>query len=307
MSFLVFTQVVEENFSTTPNQNPATGWTTTTGFSALQVQGGRLVATATTACQASYTGSSFNDDQYLDVILNAANFAQLAGTKFGVRVDSAATQGYYLALTGTVGDGPCTIQITDVGGNPIGASVQQVVHQNDTFRIAAQGNTLLAFQNTVQIIKTSDSQYLNGGSPTVYILDINSHPYTKGISFMDAGNITTGGKYQSNTLLGCYQGNGIDGAEGLGGAFFNPQDLDLLQVIDVNGNIVWHVDFDGDDSPNPTSPTGEALLGKFKGATFAQAFPQPNGGVSDLIQVINNQGQIIWFVDYQGNAIFTTL
>lgn len=82
-------------------------------------------------------------------------------------------------------------------------------------------------------------------------------------------------------------------------AFTNPQHLDIIQIIQPNdGSIVFNIDYLGVAHAG-VSPTGQALIGKFSGATIAAAFYNPSK--LDLIQIYeDNSGLIVKYVDYLG-------
>ena len=96
------------------------------------------------------------------------------------------------------------------------------------------------------------------------------------------------------TILGQYSGATV------AAAFSNPQHLDLIQIIQPNdGSCIYNVDYLGVKHIPAASPTGQALLGKFSGATVAAAFTNP--GHDDLLQVIQpNDGSIVYYLDYLG-------
>lgn len=83
-------------------------------------------------------------------------------------------------------------------------------------------------------------------------------------------------------------------------AFTNPQHLDLFQVVAPNkGSVVYNVDYLGVKHSPALSATGQALLGKFSGATLALAFSNPSH--LDLLQIYqDNDGSIVYYVDYLG-------
>jgi hypothetical protein len=90
-------------------------------------------------------------------------------------------------------------------------------------------------------------------------------------------------------------------ASPLAAAFSNPLHLDLIQVVNKDGKVVWNLTADGSTNLNPASPTTAALLAKFVGATFAQAFAQ-NPLQYDVFQVVGPNGVSIFHVDYTGAA-----
>jgi hypothetical protein len=83
-------------------------------------------------------------------------------------------------------------------------------------------------------------------------------------------------------------------------AFTNPIHLDIFQVIQPNdGSIIFSIDYLGTAHSSPVSPTGQALIGKFSGATLAAAFSNPSH--LDLLQIYeDNSGSIVKYVDYLG-------
>lgn len=89
----------------------------------------------------------------------------------------------------------------------------------------------------------------------------------------------------------------------IGKAVTNPNNLDLLQVINQGGKVVHKVDFSGTASANPATFTSDALLGKFFGSSFAAAFTNLDG--EDVIQVIKEpsgtlDGATSYYLDSTG-------
>ena len=90
-------------------------------------------------------------------------------------------------------------------------------------------------------------------------------------------------------------------------AFTNPQGLDLVQVVNEGGDIVFNIEDDGTCNVNPISPTTRdngspiAVLAQYFGASLAAAFSNPSR--LDLIQIIApHDGSILAYVDYLGTA-----
>ena len=99
----------------------------------------------------------------------------------------------------------------------------------------------------------------------------------------------------NGTLTGVYQGSSY------ATAFTNPQSLDLIQVINEGGKIVWNLTSTGVANTNPASPTGNTLLGQYFGSSFAAAFTNPSS--LDLIQIVSPAGgNTVNYVDYAGVA-----
>lgn len=86
-------------------------------------------------------------------------------------------------------------------------------------------------------------------------------------------------------------------------AFSNPLNLDLIQVVDKQGNAGWNLTAGGVVNTNPASPTSNALLGRYRGATFAQAFSNNPMGY-DVFQVVGPGGASIFHVNHAGTAFW---
>lgn len=90
------------------------------------------------------------------------------------------------------------------------------------------------------------------------------------------------------------------GGRNLAEAFYNPGHLDIVQVVNQSGKVVWSLNYQGTVSINPAHPSGQAILGKFEGATFALAFPNPYA--KDVLQIIGPGDKVYFWVDYLGVA-----
>ena len=90
-------------------------------------------------------------------------------------------------------------------------------------------------------------------------------------------------------------------ASSLAAAFPNPQTLDLIQVVNSAGKVVWNLTPDGAVHTNPAAPTHGSLLGQFRGASFAAAFAD-NPMQYDIFQVVGPGGTSVFHVDYTGAA-----
>lgn len=77
--------------------------------------------------------------------------------------------------------------------------------------------------------------------------------------------------------------------------------LDILQVVNEGGKVVWNMNSAGVVATNPTNPTSTALLGRYAGASFAAAFPDPTHAQLDFYQITQGS-KIVYRVDYLGNA-----
>jgi hypothetical protein len=91
-------------------------------------------------------------------------------------------------------------------------------------------------------------------------------------------------------------------AVAIGASVVNKSNQDLLQVASRNGGaIVWRLDFSGvvHTAPSVGVPTPTALLGKYEGNSFSDAFPQLNGATVDFLQ-ISNGSQVVFRIDSSG-------
>lgn len=105
----------------------------------------------------------------------------------------------------------------------------------------------------------------------------------------------------NGTLLDVYQSNGSGTAAAIcAGAFTNPSSLDLIQVINEGGTVVWNFTSAGVANVNPASPSlsggrPTALLKQLFGATLAAAIASAANTQEplDLIQIYSNVGQAL--------------
>ena len=81
----------------------------------------------------------------------------------------------------------------------------------------------------------------------------------------------------------------------------NPSKLDLLQVVDEGGKVVWNLTSAGVANTNPATSTGTALLRRYFGSTFSAAFVNPSG--LDIFQVIDQGGAVVYHVTSAGLAV----
>jgi hypothetical protein len=84
-------------------------------------------------------------------------------------------------------------------------------------------------------------------------------------------------------------------------AHTNVSGLDLYQVINQSGKVVWSLSSSGVVTLNPVNPSATALMGRHEGTSFATAFPDPTGQKLDIYQ-IHDGSKVVYHVDYQGNA-----
>lgn len=99
----------------------------------------------------------------------------------------------------------------------------------------------------------------------------------------------------NGTEIGVFQG------ASLAAAFTNPNGLDILQVINFGGTVVYNLTSAGVANTNPASPTATALFQRNGANSLALAFPGNSVQQLDLLQVIKpNGGAIVFRVDYLG-------
>jgi len=118
-----------------------------------------------------------------------------------------------------------------------------------------------------------------------------------------------GESYSFATLLAFKSGNyptkfsvypGAYSGETLKSAFTNPQQLDLIQVVNEGGDVVWSLDYGGTAFFNPIQFSTNAIIGKFFGDSFQSAFINPLE--LDVFQVVSSGSSVIFRVDYLGQA-----
>lgn len=106
----------------------------------------------------------------------------------------------------------------------------------------------------------------------------------------------------NGTLFGVYQSTGTGTAAAIcAGAFDNPLSLDLIQIINEGGTVVWNLTSVGVSNTNPASPTKApsgaplALFHQRFGTNLAAAIASPaegaNGNPQDLLQIVAYNGQ----------------
>jgi hypothetical protein len=86
------------------------------------------------------------------------------------------------------------------------------------------------------------------------------------------------------------------------------QNLDLLQIVGAGGSILANVDYLGSvHVPKSAATTGNTRVGQFEtnltsSATTAQLFASAftNPQQQDIIQVIAEGGNIVYYLDYLG-------
>jgi len=99
----------------------------------------------------------------------------------------------------------------------------------------------------------------------------------------------------NGTLLGVFSGSSF------AAAFTNPNSLDILQIVNEGGQVVYSVDSAGVTHTNPASPTSEALMWRLFGSSVANAFQNVDN--LDLLQIYSPTGQTLeYHIDSTGTA-----
>jgi hypothetical protein len=168
----------------------------------------------------------------------------------------------------------------------------------DIWRLATNNGSWYLFKNGAQIATGAFSPSdLVGANQTIL--------YMQGTSTLGESAATN---FNAGTCIFTSVGAPTNGTVGVGqffgttfeSAFTNPENLDVLQVVNEGGKVVWNLTFHGVASTNPASPTNGALFTYF-GSSFAQAF-NTNPDNLDILQVVQSGTKVIFSVDYQGNA-----
>jgi hypothetical protein len=106
----------------------------------------------------------------------------------------------------------------------------------------------------------------------------------------------------NGTLLGEFQSIGSGSIAAIfQGAFANPSSLDIVQVVNEGGTVVWNLNYQGVATTNPTSPTlgpgnkATCVLQQMFGANLAAAIASAynHQNTLDILQIIDNNGQAV--------------
>jgi hypothetical protein len=300
---LIFTQLAAYSFARA-NVSPIDPafWSTITPaspdpeFEPLSVVSNQCVC-LTSAANSNPGGAQFNgvvlpNDQYVEFKVTTVTAMGFVGA--GLRSDITSQVGYETLITGPLGPNT-TIQLDNVGPNGGElATTTTTINSGDVIRLAAIGSSLSVYVNGAQILSAVDSEFTSG-TTFIELIDEADQNDVKIASYA-VGSVS--GNMTSPTVGSIFPGS-YPGAS-LAVAFTNPQRLDLLQVVNEGGNVVWSLSASGVASTNPTSPTRTAVLGQFEGSSFATAFPNP--GRFDILQIVKPGSGVVFHVDYLGNA-----
>ena len=256
---------------------------------------------------------SFNGDNLIAVTLPAdcyvsytlANFGTLGNSQengIGIRVDPDVNNildGWFINLLDLGGGGVAELTAYALFNNGAGSTT---IYENlfyvpmvgDKFTLAVIGQTGYFYINDVLITSQTVPSGRATGSTQMLVFPTTSATEA-GISYFEAGSAALLGPPTNGTVgVGQFFGATFKAA------FTNPENLDVLQVVNQGGKVVWNLTFNGVASTNPASPTNGALSVYF-GSSFAQAF-NTNPDNLDVLQVVQSGTKVIFSVDYQGNA-----
>ena len=311
---LVFTPLATDNF--TPNAgslNPA-HWTTFTDaavYGAARPHSGAFESTTTTfnnglTAAAAYTGVPFPANQYVAFTLAAWSLGSNDESDWFLRMpDNSGDYGYSGDIVDN-GDG-ITAEI-DLGYYDntqnfitLWSNENAIVSQGDTFIFAIVGSTLFLYQNGVLISGAVNDplNYYPLAGPVGLDVDPQDSATEIGLSNFTAGSAalapSPGGPATNGAIFpGPYYGANLAAA-------FPHNLLDIFQVVNEGGKIVWNLSSTGVATVNPTNPTNGTVLGQFSGSSFAQAFAY-NPDQLNVFQLIGQGGAVVFHVDYQGNV-----
>jgi len=123
-----------------------------------------------------------------------------------------------------------------------------------------------------------------------------------GVKNFAAGSFSPGGGPALQTvIIGRFDGTSITNA-------FPQNDkkrLDLMQIINRGGKVVWNLDYQGTATINPTSFTrNDTILGQYLGDSWKSTFRDNNVNPYnfDLLQVVHPEGHVVWWLDYAGTV-----
>jgi hypothetical protein len=219
------------------------------------------------------------------------------------------------------GDGITTsLNVTDSVGtyytNPTAATPQV----GDVMVLATVGGKVYASYNGVFLVNgaTSLGGFLAGGLNVLTMLGSYPTNVYAAWSHIEIGSASSGAIIMAATnyaMLGSFNGVGATKALAYGNAFGpSSNSIDVMQIIDANGNILLNVDSAGvvhnpassattDDSGLPKTRLGAFrthLTGSPTTANlFADAFTNPSN--QDIIQITSPNGaSVSYYIDYQG-------
>ena len=190
-------------------------WTTPAGGTALKIASHLAEPTATaTTCQAVYTGSSFNKNQYSEVTIGALSDTSDGGLVVAsVRADTASLTDYEAVIFSPAGTKALAAAIykrVSGSGAQIGPTVTITPHVGDVFRLVAiDGSdgfpTLSLFQNGFLILEVQDTTAtpIETGNPGVQAYATAALANSQ-ISAWAGGNASVIPAYSSSSQVGAF-------------------------------------------------------------------------------------------------------
>jgi hypothetical protein len=245
----------------------------------------------------TYIGVSVPNNQYAmavvgNFLLAGPNESSEIAVSIRSTISSSTSQGYSLNVSANL-DGTADLLFGDISSDSFFADIiLPVVNIGDTIAIGSVGPLISAVYNGVIVASVVDTHWSSG--LTGLSIGFDTVQSDTSVFYFETGGI-------SNPTAGTIY-PGIYGGSSLATAFANPNNFDLMQVVNEGGRIVWNLTAAGYTFVNPVSPTPNTILGKFFGSSFAAAFNNPNS--LDVLQIINEGGQIIFGVTGQGSAYY---
>lgn len=292
----VYTQLAVDNFQRA-DENPltATKWTLTTNGASSNLQIKSHVAVSTvvggspTPSSMYYTGAVLPNDQYAEMTLGP--MATTGILELIARSATTAATGYLFEQVKQA-DGSVTLALTG------GAIPLQIIGSfpgmvGDVVRVECLGQAITFLYNGLVVYSVKDSGNASGVA-TIGAFPASA-PTDTGLIHFAAGSITSSGP-SLGTVLGSFNGTSV------ATAFANPGNLDILQVVNEGGQVIWSLTGAGIASSNPTTFTSKAILGQFEGQFFNTAFPT-NSGQLDILQIRGPGGALTFRIDFLGNAL----
>lgn len=304
-----YTQLAEDSFHY-PNQTPIPrpNWGVASNFDPLAIHDNLAVQITGYGGQFWATPNPFPPDQYVEATMAripdtpGLDYILMAVTVRGNAVSSC----YYVEINGA------RYSQTHLWGSwglyrfigdnypPTGPSVLYATGVEPTFgvggklRLEAVGTAIQLLYNGVLLSTIHDPTLATGQPGLFFRYGSSSTPYDTAVSLFTAGSISTGAPSPlGTTTLGTFEGRNLKEAVS------NPEGMDLIQVLNQGGKVVWGLTASGIAKVNPVSPSPKALLGQFFGNNFVEAFPNFRG--QDIFKVVN-QGNPVFFVGPDGAA-----
>jgi hypothetical protein len=186
--FTGYTQVATDTFQRA-NGGLGANWTTVTGDSALQIASHLVEPSASnTNCASYYSGSSFNNNQYADVVIaTLADSNSFLGPE--ARVDNASSNHYAASFSGAAGSVHNVGLYKAISGVAylLGSNTTITPQIGDILRISCVGTDISFFQNEHLLLQETDAS-LASGFPGVGMFNVTTIANSQISSFV-GGNV----------------------------------------------------------------------------------------------------------------------